>query len=71
MMKRLGAKIAMIVNHGSSKRYYHDEIGVNSRLDTLQAVVLDTKLPHLDEYNQGPPTGSGLLQRAFEEVFPG
>jgi UDP-2-acetamido-2-deoxy-ribo-hexuluronate aminotransferase len=48
----LGAKIAMIVNHGSSKRYYHDEIGVNSRLDTLQAVVLDTKLPHLDEYNR-------------------
>jgi UDP-2-acetamido-2-deoxy-ribo-hexuluronate aminotransferase len=48
----LAAKIAMIVNHGSSKRYYHDEIGVNSRLDTLQAVVLDTKLPYLDEYNQ-------------------
>jgi len=48
----LADKIRMIVNHGMKERYYHDIIGVNSRLDTLQAVVLDIKLNHLDEYGQ-------------------
>ncbi|UPK71147.1 DegT/DnrJ/EryC1/StrS family aminotransferase [Chitinophaga filiformis] len=46
----LAAKIRMIANHGQSARYYHDVVGVNSRLDTLQAVVLNIKLPLLDEY---------------------
>lgn len=41
-----------IVNHGMYKRYYHDVVGVNSRLDSLQAAVLRAKLPHLDTYNQ-------------------
>ena len=48
----LAHRIRGIVNHGMYKRYYHDEIGVNSRLDTIQAAVLRVKLPHLDEYNQ-------------------
>ncbi|MFY0629882.1 MAG: DegT/DnrJ/EryC1/StrS family aminotransferase [Flavobacteriaceae bacterium] len=39
-----------MVNHGMYKRYYHDVIGVNSRLDSIQAAVLKTKLPKLDEY---------------------
>jgi len=47
----LGEKIRSIVNHGSKKKYYHDRIGVNSRLDTIQAAILLAKLPHLDEYN--------------------
>jgi dTDP-4-amino-4,6-dideoxygalactose transaminase len=46
----LAAKIRMIANHGQSQRYYHDEVGVNSRLDTLQAVVLRIKLQLLDQY---------------------
>jgi dTDP-4-amino-4,6-dideoxygalactose transaminase len=46
----LAAKIRMVANHGQSKRYYHDEVGVNSRLDTVQAVVLRIKLQLLDEY---------------------
>ena len=50
--EQLADKIRMICNHGSSRRYYHDEIGVNSRLDSLQAAVLDIKLRHLDTYNQ-------------------
>ena len=48
----LAAKIRMICNHGSSVRYYHDEIGVNSRLDAIQAAVLDVKLKYLDAYNE-------------------
>ncbi len=40
-----------IVNHGMYKRYHHDVVGVNSRLDSLQAAVLSAKLPHLDTYN--------------------
>lgn len=40
-----------IVNHGMYARYHHDVVGVNSRLDSLQAVVLDAKLPKLDQYN--------------------
>ncbi|MFO7879064.1 MAG: DegT/DnrJ/EryC1/StrS family aminotransferase [Bacteroidota bacterium] len=47
----LGKKIRSIVNHGSQVKYHHDRIGVNSRLDTIQAAVLLAKLPHLDEYN--------------------
>ena len=47
----LADKIRMIANHGQSKRYYHDLVGCNSRLDTIQAAVLNIKLGHLDEYN--------------------
>ena len=43
-------RISMIVNHGMKIRYYHDMIGVNSRLDSIQAAVLHVKLQHLDEY---------------------
>lgn len=45
-------KIKRIANHGQNKRYYHQLIGVNSRLDTIQAAILDVKLKHLDEYNK-------------------
>ena len=40
-----------IVNHGMYERYHHDVVGVNSRLDSIQAAVLNAKLPHLDRYN--------------------
>ena len=46
----LAAQIRMIVNHGQSKRYYHDVVGVNSRLDSIQAAVLRIKLRKLDDY---------------------
>ena len=46
----LAAKMKMIANHGQSKRYYHDMVGCNSRLDTLQAAVLNIKLKYLDKY---------------------
>jgi UDP-2-acetamido-2-deoxy-ribo-hexuluronate aminotransferase len=46
----LAAKLKMIANHGQSKRYYHDVVGCNSRLDTIQAAVLEIKLKYLDGY---------------------
>ncbi|HYF69242.1 MAG TPA: DegT/DnrJ/EryC1/StrS family aminotransferase [Ohtaekwangia sp.] len=46
----LAEKIKMIANHGQKKKYHHDSIGVNSRLDTLQAAILEVKLNYLDEY---------------------
>jgi UDP-2-acetamido-2-deoxy-ribo-hexuluronate aminotransferase len=46
----LAAKLKMIANHGQSKRYYHDVVGLNSRLDTIQAAVLEVKLKYLDGY---------------------
>lgn len=46
----LAARIRMIANHGQSKQYYHDVVGVNSRLDTIQAAILDIKLKYLNEY---------------------
>lgn len=47
----LAEKLRMIANHGQKKKYYHDSIGVNSRLDTLQAGILRVKLKHLDRYS--------------------
>ena len=49
---QLAAFIRGIVNHGMYKRYYHDVVGVNSRLDALQAAVLKVKLQYLDFYNE-------------------
>ena len=46
----LAQKIKMIANHGQSKKYYHDVVGCNSRLDTIQAAVLRIKLRQLDNY---------------------
>ena len=46
----LAEKIRFIANHGSKVKYYNDEVGVNSRLDTLQAAILNVKLKYLDQY---------------------
>lgn len=48
----LAELIRSITNHGMKVRYYHDTIGVNSRLDTIQAAILRVKLRHLDDFNQ-------------------
>lgn len=47
----LADKLLSICNHGAARKYYHDRIGVNSRLDSIQAAVLNVKLNHLDTYN--------------------
>jgi len=48
----LAKNIRSIANHGMTVRYYHDQIGINSRLDTIQAAILSVKLKYLDEYNK-------------------
>lgn len=64
----LSGKIRMIVNHGQSKRYYHDSIGVNSRLDSLQAAVLKVKLKYLDKYNEARRTVARRYDNAFHKT---
>jgi dTDP-4-amino-4,6-dideoxygalactose transaminase len=46
----LASQLRMVANHGQSKRYYHDVVGCNSRLDTIQAAILEIKLRYLDSY---------------------
>ena len=48
----LADKLRMIANHGQRVKYHHDVIGCNSRLDSIQAAILNVKLKHLDEYGQ-------------------
>lgn len=55
-----------IVNHGMYERYHHDVVGVNSRLDSIQAAVLDTKLKHLNEYNKARIKAADAYDKAFE-----
>ena len=64
----LAAKARMIANHGQSKMYYHDEIGVNSRLDAMQAVILNAKLKHLDEYNAARNRAADYYDRVFGKI---
>jgi UDP-2-acetamido-2-deoxy-ribo-hexuluronate aminotransferase len=61
----LATRLRYIVNHGMWVRYYHDEIGVNSRLDSIQAAVLDVKLKHLDEYAKARIEAADAYDRAF------
>lgn len=61
----LATRIRYIVNHGMYVRYYHDEIGVNSRLDSIQAAILDVKLKHLDEYAAARQKAAAAYDRAF------
>ena len=60
------SKMRAIANHGMVVRYYHDTIGVNSRLDSIQAAVLDAKLPHLDEYIAARQAAAAYYDQAFE-----
>lgn len=57
----------MISNHGSEKKYHNEMVGVNSRLDTLQAAILAVKLRHLDEYNAARRRAAGIYDSTFDE----
>lgn len=64
----LASRISMIANHGQSKRYYHDVVGCNSRLDAVQAAILSIKLKHLDAYNLARQTAADFYDQAFADV---
>jgi len=61
----LAASIRMIANHGQSVQYYHDSIGVNSRLDSIQAAVLRIKLRELDNYAKARNAAAAYYDKAF------
>ncbi|MBL7816377.1 MAG: DegT/DnrJ/EryC1/StrS family aminotransferase [Saprospiraceae bacterium] len=64
----LAAKLRMMANHGQSRQYYHDSIGVNSRLDSIQAGILDVKLRHLDEYSAARQQAAAYYDAAFAQI---
>jgi UDP-2-acetamido-2-deoxy-ribo-hexuluronate aminotransferase len=66
----LAQRMRVIVNHGMEVRYYHDSVGVNSRLDSIQAAILRVKLRHLDEYAQARQKAAEAYDRAFQ-AHPG
>lgn len=61
----LAEKIRAMANHGMKVRYYHDYVGVNSRLDTIQAAILDVKLKYLDEYASARQKAADFYNKAF------
>lgn len=61
----LAEKMKAIANHGCFVRYHHDFVGVNSRLDSIQAAVLDAKLPHLDSYIINRQKAAAYYDKAF------
>ncbi|MDP4266535.1 MAG: DegT/DnrJ/EryC1/StrS family aminotransferase [Bacteroidota bacterium] len=71
----LAKEIRSIVNHGMTVRYYHDTIGVNSRLDSIQAAILSTKLKYLNNYNESRKKAADYYDKAFSNnpklIIPG
>jgi len=66
--KALADKMTMIANHGQSARYYHDVVGCNSRLDSIQAAILNIKLKKLNEYNSARQSVAKYYSDAFTSV---
>jgi len=64
----LAQKIRIICDHGSSKKYYYDSIGVNSRLDSMQAAILNAKLSRLDDYNMARQAAAAKYDELLSEI---
>ncbi|TAJ13607.1 DegT/DnrJ/EryC1/StrS family aminotransferase [Marinilabiliaceae bacterium JC017] len=64
----LADRIRMLVNHGSREKYFHEVIGVNSRLDSLQAAILDVKLKHLDDFNKRRQAAATYYDDVFKNI---
>jgi len=64
----LAEKMRIVANHGQTRRYYHDRVGVNSRLDSIQAAILNVKLPHLDEYCEARRAVADRYDAAFADI---
>ncbi len=65
--KKLADKIRSIVNHGMTVRYYHDHVGVNSRLDSIQAAILRIKLKYLDKYTKARRDAADYYDNGFKD----
>ena len=65
---QLAAGMRSVANHGQAERYYHERIGVNSRLDSIQAAILNVKLPHLDEYCEARRAVADRYDEAFSDI---
>jgi dTDP-4-amino-4,6-dideoxygalactose transaminase len=65
----LGQKIRMIANHGQKIKYHHDVVGVNSRLDTLQAAILKVKLNYLDEFSKMRNKAADYYDQTLSQDF--
>lgn len=63
----LAEKLKIIANHGQTARYYHDLVGCNSRLDSMQAAILKIKLQYLDAYNTARQQAAAFYNNAFAE----
>ncbi|MFZ9221185.1 MAG: DegT/DnrJ/EryC1/StrS family aminotransferase [Sediminibacterium sp.] len=64
----LATKMSMIANHGQSERYYHDVVGCNSRLDSIQAAILNIKLKHLNKYNAARQEVAAYYSKGFASI---
>lgn len=64
----IAKRLRMIANHGQERTYYFDDIGVNSRLDAIQAAVLRIKLRHLDEYSEARRTAADIYDELLADV---
>lgn len=64
----LASMLRMMANHGQNKRYYHAHVGVNSRLDSIQAAILDIKLRHLDAYAETRRAAAAHYDQAFANM---
>lgn len=64
----LAHKLSMIANHGQTERYYHGLVGVNSRLDSIQAAILDVKLKYLDDYAAARNKAATYYDHAFSDI---
>ena len=64
----LAMKIRMIANHGQGEKYKHEVVGINSRLDAMQAAILAVKLPHLKSFTQARQAAADRYNRSFESV---
>ena len=66
--KELSERIRMIANHGQQIKYYHDVVGVNSRLDTLQAAILEIKIKHIGRYEKNRRAVADFYDRELKEM---
>ncbi len=65
---KLASRMKMIANHGMEKRYYHDRIGINSRLDSIQAAILSVKLKYLDQYEKSRRKAAHAYNEGLQDL---